>query len=317
MSRRLKLNRNAPCPCNTGLKFKNCCAGKVDWEAIINEGGDFRPYLSVRGRNLYFVDRISEILQLDAPAKIGALKHYKEAFTADAVRKIHEALAYVWPPDIDIVKALSRPSGDVSGLYIGDYGLPYLTRAIVRHSIYANKILLVDPFVYPRSVRDAYNPIINPEQYRAQTLKNVNFWLELLPWIEAGVVELIRPPADFDHDLNWEFLNIQTKKFEESEELRKAEKESVDELGTRQKKEFLRQQFWLGAPDEYLRREFPKFGLGKNVGVEEFLAWIHKQREEDPNFLEPLRPKSEAQLLTVSSGASYPSAVMTAGITGS
>ncbi len=185
MSRRSKIGRNDPCPCMTGKKSKDCCLGKVDWEAILGQGRDYRPYLSIRGRNLHFAAQISEALQLNALGKTASLKDYKAAFTAEAVRKIYEAVMDVWPPDIDIVETLKGSSGDVSGLYIGDYSSPYITRAIVRHSIYANRILLIDPFVYPASFRDEYNPIINPEQHRAQTLKNVNLWFGLLPWIEA------------------------------------------------------------------------------------------------------------------------------------
>lgn len=318
MSRRSKLGRNDLCPCLSGAKFKSCCSGKIDWETIIQEDRDCRPYLSVRGRNLHFINRIADVLQVGTIGKARGLKDYKAAFTADAVRKIHEALMNLWPPDIDIVAALKRQPNDVSGLYIGDYGPEYITRAIVRHSIYANRILLIDPFVYPISVREEYNPIVNPEQYRAQTLKNVNFWFALLPWIEAGIVALIRPPADFDARLNWEIMEAQMKKFEKNEELKKANKESADELSIRHERKLAYQQLVLGAPDSYLRRKFEELGLGKNgLNVDEFLNSIQQEREEDPNFLEPLGPKSEAQLCMITTGASYPSATMTAGITGS
>lgn len=318
MSRRSKLGRNDACPCLSGDKFKNCCSGKVDWDSILQQGRDSRPYLSVRGRNLLFLEQISGALQLDKLGRAGSLKQYKAAFTTEAVRKIHEALLYLWPPNLSIVAALQGSSVDVSGLYIGDYGPEYIARAIVRHSIYANKILLIDPFVYPAAVQDEYNPILNPKQYRAQTLKNVNLWFALLPWIEAGIVGLIRPPADFDHQLNWDLMTAQLKKFEENPELKKMAEESVDELGGRHKQRFMYQQLLLGAPDEYLRRKFEELGLGKEgLQIDEFLKSIHQERERDPDFLEPLGPKSEAQLFMMTTGASYPSAKMTANITGS
>src|SRR6267378_3302217 len=318
MSRESKISRNDPCPCMTGKKFKNCCYGIVDWEAIIRANRDDRPYLSVRGRNLYFTTQISDALQLNAPGRIRSLKDYKAAFTTDAVRKIHESVMEVWPPNIDIFDVLRRPSGDVSGLYIGDYSADYIKRGIVRHSIYANKILLVDPFIYPRSVRDEFNPILNPEQYRGQTLKNVNLWFGLLPWIEAGIVEIIRPPSDFDHALNWKFMKDQMQKFEDNPELKKASEESVDELSKRHTHKFAYQQLLLGAPDSYLRHKFEELGLGKDgLTVEEFLRSIQEDRELDPDFLGPMDPKGGSQLFTITSGASYPSAKMTAGITGS
>lgn len=318
MSRQSKIRRNDPCPCMSGKKFKTCCSGKVNWDAIIQGGRDYRPYLSVRGRNLYFANRISDALQFDPRGKPPSLKDYKAAFTADAVRKIHEAVMEVWPPDMDIFEALKRPSGEVSGLYIGDYQPEYLTRGIVRHSIYANRILLIDPFIYPKSVRDEFNPVVNPAQYRAQTLKNVNLWSALLPWIQAGIVEVVRTPADFDHQLNWDFMNAQLKKFEENAELKRASKESVDELSARHTKKFIYQQLLLGAPDSYLRSKFEEMAHDtKDSNFDEFLKSIHQEREQDPDFLEPLGPESEAQLFTITSGASYPSATMTAGITGS
>jgi hypothetical protein len=318
MPDRPKIGRNDPCPCLSGKKFKHCCSEKVNWDTITQNGLDFREHLSIRGRNLYFATRISEALQLDSLGKTRHLRDYKAAFTADAVRKINEAILEVWPPDMDICAALERPTCDVSGLYIGDYSPEQITRGLVRHSVYSNKILLFDPFIYPRSVRDDFNPILNPAQYRSQTLKNVNLWFGLLPWIDAGIVEVIRPPSDFDHQLNWDFMNAQQKKFDENPGLREASKKSVAELGKRHTEKLAYQQLLLGAPDSYLRRQFEELGLGKEgLTVDEFLRSIHEEREKDPNFLEPMGPETESQLFTMTTGACYPSAKMTANITGS
>lgn len=318
MSHASKVGRNDLCPCLSGKKFKQCCFGKVDWEALNRDDRDYRPYLSVRGRNMYFTTRICEALQLDDPGKIARPKDYKAAFTAEAVRKIYEATMEVWPPNTQIADVLRRDSGEVSGLYIGDYSPQYIARALVRHSIYASKILLVDPFIYPPSVRDEFNPILNPEQYRAQTLKNVNLWLDLFPWIEAGIVEIIRTPSDFDRKLNWDQLHEQMRKFEESESLKKASRDSVEELAQRHSHKFAEQQLLLGAPDSYLRHKFDELGLAKDgVTADEFLKSIQELRDRDRDFLKPIDQYSESQLLTITSGASYPSAKMTAEMTGS
>jgi SEC-C motif-containing protein len=318
MARPSKIKPNDRCPCGSGKKFKKCCYGTVNWEAIYLQKRDPRPYLSVRGRNIYFANRVCDILQLDTNGKPQHWKKYKAAFTADAVRKIHEAIMEVWPPDTKISEVLRRPPGDVSGLYIGDYGPEYMTRGLVRHSIYANKILLFDPFVYPASVRDEFNPILNPSEHRTQTLKNVNFWFGLLPWIDAGIVELIRAPSDFDSRLNWEFMEGQRRKFEENEELKRASEESLDELTKRHKEKLSHQQLLLGAPDSYIRQQFEELELGKDgYTVEEFLSYVQNERDRDPDFLEPLGPESTSQFHMFTTGASYPSAKMTANITGS
>lgn len=264
------------------------------------------------------MNRVGEVLQLDT-GRIKNLSDYKAGFTAKAVREIHEAVIDAWPPDLDIVSALKTTRTDVSGLYTGDYDVDYILRGIVRHSIYANKILIVDPFIYPKSVRDEYNPIIEPAQYRTQTLKNVNFWLAILPWIEAGIIEVIRTPADFDHRLKWESLHRQKRKFDESPELREAAKVSVEEMKKRHFDKQAHQMLLLGAPDSYLEDTIKELGLEKDgYTAKDFLDYIHAERARDPDFLEPMGPDSDStQMHVMTSGASYDIAQLTANITGS
>ena len=317
MPGRIRIGRNDLCPCGTGKKYKRCCEGKVDWSQAIKDRTQFRENLSIRGRNLFFVSLISEALQLDRLGPISDLKQYKAAFTANAVRRIHEAVMEVWPPDLDIEAVLQDAASEVSGLYVGDYGPEYIYRGIVRHSIYANKILVVDPFIYPRSVRDQYNPILEPEQYRAQTLSSVNFWFALLPWIKAGIVEIIRTPADFDQRLNWESMKRQRKKFDENEELKKAAEVSAEEAKSRHFKKFGFQSLLQIAPDSYIRRTFEELQLGKEgYTADDFLKYIQEQREQDPNFLAAFGQGLESgQLQFWTTGCSYDIAKLTAGLT--
>ncbi len=74
----------------------------------------------------------------------------------------------------------------------------------------------------------------------------------------------------------------------------------------------------LAAPDSYLRRIFEELEVDKEgVTADEFLESIHRDREKDPDFLEPLGPGDSSQLFYLTTGASFPSAKMTANITGS
>jgi hypothetical protein len=315
MEKNTKIGRNDLCPCGTGKKYKHCCDGKVDWNDIFRSRKDWRPHLSIRGRNIHFVNRIGEILQLDTK-KVKNLSDYKKGFTDKAVREIHEAIFEVWPPDSDITSILSSTAEDVSGLYIGDYDIEYISRGIVRHSIYANKILVVDPFIYPKSVRDEYNPILEPAQYRTQTLKNVNFWLSLVPWIESGLIEVIRTPADFDRRLNWESMKRQQKKLEENDELKKASEISVEELKKRHMKKLAHTDLLLSAPDSYIEELIKKLDLEKDgYTAKDFLKYVNKQRESDPNFLEPIGPGSDGQLHIMTTGANYEIAKLTSDMT--
>lgn len=71
-----KVSRNANCPCGSGKKFKHCCEGSVDWKGIFRTGADWHPFLTLRGRNLLFVTKLLEVLQLDAPGSIRSAKEY-------------------------------------------------------------------------------------------------------------------------------------------------------------------------------------------------------------------------------------------------
>jgi len=320
MKERFKIKRNDICPCGSGKKYKYCCEGKVDWNQIIEEKKDRTPYLSIRGRNMLFIDKIAEALQLDSVTPSTSPQELKAAYTPEAVKRIHEALIDIWPLNMDIQSVLQGASTDVSGLYVGEYRPENILKGLVRHSIYANKMVVVDPFVYPYSVRDEYNPVLMPEQYRMQTLRNVNFWFLLAPWIEAGILEIIRTPDDFDRKLKWDSLKRQHKKFEENKKLRKALEESTSKfVDSKQMEEEMYRQLILPAPNEYLEKLFQDLDLGKEgLTFEEFIASIEKKREEDPYFLETVKPgKNISQLLIFSSGASYDIAKLTANLTGS
>ncbi len=317
MSRRYKVGRNIPCPCGSGKKYKNCCSGKVDWAGIIRQGLDRTPYLTVRGRNLLLLEQIATALKLDKLEIPQSLTNYKRAFTANAVREIHEALMNVWPPDMDIENTLSQDRGQGSGLYIGDYTTEYILKGLAKHSIYSDKLIVIDPFIYPSSVRDEFNPILSAERHRAQTLKNVNFWLSLYPWIDAGIVEVIRTPADFNARLMWDSLVRQKKKFEENKELKESLDKSGREFHERHLEKVALHMTILSASNEYLERILKESGLDKEgKHTEDMIRYVEKLRQRDPNFLEPLDLRSTSgQLYTFSTGANYEIAVLTSNLT--
>jgi hypothetical protein len=312
------ISRNARCPCGTVAKYKFCCLGKVDWDAIERGDGDRYQHLSVRGRNLAFTDLICELLLLDSDRHLRSLEHYKKAFTAQNVRKLYEGIVRIWPPDLDIHATLRSIRGGVSGLYVGDYEKDQLLRGLVRHSAYASKLLVCDPFVYPLSVRDEYSPILNPDQHRAQTLRNVNLWLSLFPWIHADLVSVIRTPCDFDRQLKWDSMKEQEQKFATNAELAEAAEVSVEEMMRRHSEGWKFRDLILSMPDGALLEQMKNVvGTSGKVTKEGLLAYVHQRRAADPDFLAPLGPENDTQLHAVSAGAGYNIACMVSELTGS
>jgi hypothetical protein len=275
--------------------------------------------LTVQGKNLAFIEKLSDLFDIDHNGKPKAIRDYKKAFTARAVRDIHEEIVRLWPKTMDIGKTLSSASADVSGLYVGDYSPEHLLRSIVRHSLYSSKLLIADPFVYAHSVRNQYNPILNPDQYRTQTLRNVNLWLTLAPWIKAGLVEIIRTPADFSHKLQWDSLKEQEQKFASSPELQAAAEITVNELRARHVEKWKYRDTVLSMPDFALVHELQQLADPANgITVEDLLDHVRRQREDDPDFLEVASLNAnEAQITMLTTGGTYNVAKLTASMTGS
>jgi len=325
MAGRIKITRNSPCPCMSGKKYKRCCEGLRDWESILRDGertDEAIAGLSLRGRYSYFMSRVYDILGVGPNSN---LEEYKRAFTASAVRDIHEAILSVWPPDMNISEVLSRERTEVSGLYVGDYSQPFLARGLVRHSLYANRILVVDPLIYPPTVRDEYNPILNPYQYRAQTLRNINFLRSLLPWVDAGIVSVIRTPDDFDPRLKWDSMKRQDEKFRTNNAFRAALEEGSGATGQmmqRHRDAMAFRDLVMSAPDEHLVRILEEArgavdNVDKDISTEDLVAYVRERRAKDPDFLEPLSTEGNSQLSFITTGANHEIAKITAGLTGS
>ncbi len=219
--------RNDPCPCMSGEKYKHCCLGVVGWDTVQKIESEFLKHVSPRGRNIIFFDKLGGILQLDKLDVRNLQRAYKEAFTAKAVVEIHHAILDVWPPDLNIAHALRNQKRKVAALYVGDYAKNSMLRGVVRNSLYADKIILMDPFLYPFKMNDQFNPILNPDQHRQQTMRNVNFYAGLKDWIDAGLVEIIRSPLDFDPTRAAAVLANQRKKVDDNPALRSAINESL------------------------------------------------------------------------------------------
>jgi hypothetical protein len=177
--------------------------------------------------------------------------------------------------------------------------------------------LLIEPFQHPYILNPKYNPIENPNQYRAQTLKDVNFYFAMLPWVEAGIVEFIRTPGDFDRKLNIDALK-RARIIGKDATIQAAIQETVEDLHHRHSNREARHLAVLSAPDFHLRRIFKQIPKkGAEISEDDFISYIHSVHEDDPNFLEPLGGPDRAQLHTVFSGGFLETASSAAQMTGS
>jgi hypothetical protein len=281
----------------------------LDWSQLIHR--PFRqqlPHIKLRGRNFEFIESLLGALQMDRWNPALSYSEFKRAFTPQAIRQIYEAIPVLWPNYSDYSECMKRESSASTALYTGSYEPSDVFKALCRHSLYTDRIFLTDPFLDPRRVREQFSPLVHPEQHRSTTIKWSRMWLELFSWIDAGLVNFIRPPADFIPGL-WDSIYLQQKlRFEKSPELKKlsedyarsaVEKLSMFDGG-------VAENYFLHHQDDYFRQHYAEMPDPKPSLVE-FLQFIQRRRENHPYFMELVESKNgeKSEILMESTGACY------------
>jgi hypothetical protein len=73
---------------------------------------------------------------------------------------------------------------------------------------YIDEIVIAHPFVNANGTRPEFSPVLRPEIYREQTLREVYMLMILEPWIAEGRVHLIPDPLDYDSGFMEEIFTI-------------------------------------------------------------------------------------------------------------
>ena len=312
---KIKISRNDPCPCRTGLKYKHCCEGKIDWESILRKGDNsYIEYLSARGKNLTFIENIAGILQLDN-IKEYSYEKFKKAFTPNAVRSIYELIPQLWPNYNDLERILKLESNSLSGLYIGNYTPATITNGIRRHSLYNEKILLIDPFQDPRNIVPKFNPINHPELHIENAINAVRILFSTTEWIANSFISFIKTPGDFDAKLELDCMNYEYQKFKEHPDL--IHNPSLPEEYDSEIKE----HHFIAQTDQYIikmaKEANPEITPAEIEGILNYV----KERRKDHPFYVPLvdenNKPARGSLMVFSSGTNYEMAKIIVSITNS
>jgi hypothetical protein len=165
---------------------------------------------------------------------------------------------------------------------------------------------------------DEFNPLLHPEKYRADAIKWAHLWLQLQPWIEAGLVNFVRTPGDFDLAERREIMEIQRAKFQQHPELLNSEPKprqlvQRDVFGAGDFTEFA----LLSIPDARLAELFEKSPQAERpaTSLVEFLSLVHRRRDAHPYYVEH-RPGEDAAVRDTT-GAPYEEAKRICAISGS
>ena len=282
----IKLGPNEPCSCGSGKKYKKCCRDKPE---------DERPSSSersIRERNFKFFEILVNILGFDGRKDWSEIRR---DLTNQKIADIHKAVAALWPTETDLMSLLPRPDVKISrALYSGLLDPRVAYQNVTAFSLYADEILILNPFPNPNIIRKEHNPIDNPTQYRQETLKNIIFLITFMPLIEAGRVSLIPDPLNFNSALRQQIMTEAEKRRNQV----KLDDKSIGPMEKLLKEDYKR--FLFNLPDDRLRsfikRAKPEIN---DEDLENTLKYIKKENEQDPlAMLYPsITEKGDGQML--------------------
>ncbi|MBF0483363.1 MAG: SEC-C domain-containing protein [Candidatus Omnitrophica bacterium] len=263
-----KIGVNDPCPCGSAKKYKRCCYDKT-----MEERSSWTE-LSIRERNLMFFRILTKILELDKKD----WTQIRREFSDDKIIEIHKVFASLWPTETDLMALLPKPDKKISrALYSGLLDPRVAYKDVAAFSLYADEILIINPFANANVLPKEYNPINNPSTFRQETLKNILFFISFMPLIEIGKVNMIPDPMNFDFELRQQIMEAsqnrcKTMKIDEKVML------SMKKLAM---EDVIRGMFNL--PDErirlFIKHHMPEIN---DEQLEKTLVEIKINREQDP-----------------------------------
>ncbi len=75
-------------------------------------------------------------------------------------------------------------------------------------SLYFGELIVAHPFVHPGTIKKEMSPTGNPKSYRQEFLKTILFFLNVMPLVDLGLINLIPDPCDFDFHLRQQMMSM-------------------------------------------------------------------------------------------------------------
>ncbi len=187
------------CGCGRGKSFKECCQTKP--EAI-------RPVWnekSIRERNLMLQNAIVNVLELKSRKDWVQIRR---ALTDEKIAKIYSLYEGLWPLETDLLALLPKPDGEARAIYTGSIHPFSITDFALAAPLYFGELIVAHPFIHPGVMKKEVRPTEDPKSYRQEFLKTIMFFLNVMPLVDLGLVNLIPDPCDFDFHLREQMMNM-------------------------------------------------------------------------------------------------------------
>ncbi len=305
-----KVGRNDKCRCGSGKKYKYCCGidGAPKLPTNVN-----RP---IRDRNLMMMHAVDDIFKFD---KKTTWDDFRKNINDEQVREFYSFMDWLWPLETNVEALLPKPSDKLRGLYIGDIKPDKISTNILRYSLYTDEIVVVNPFPHPRAMSPDYNPILNPGQYKQDTLQMIFFVMSLYNWVGKGIVHLVPNPMDFNYKLRDSFFSSAEARWkditpEDMESiLSEEEKKELEEEG----KDMILNtisRMPVDAQKEFIKRHLPSIS---DTEMNAQIDFIKRQRKANVLWLDQDMPANTPELKAMRLGGNLELGLYLSQLTGS
>jgi len=188
-----------PCGCGSGKAFRLCCktrpaALRPSW----NES-------SIRERNLSLYRGIVNILGIDAGKDWTTIRR---ELTDEQISRIYLLYQTLWPIETDLLKLLPKPDGRARAIYTGSIHPETIVEFAQGASLYFGELIIEHPFTHADAVAKKFSPVEQPHSYHLEFLKAVLLFLNVIPLVDLGLVNLIPDPCTFDVHLRDQMMRM-------------------------------------------------------------------------------------------------------------
>ena len=284
------IGRNDECTCGSKQKYKHCCL-KLEQGRPERQEWLQHPH-SLQDKNLILLNAAIDIFGLKRDWDV-----VKRKITPAQVNEFYEFVAALWPLSTDLTSILPQPDSSLRALYLGEYAPEIIVKNVCRFGLYADHILLINPFENPNNIAEEYNPIVHPEKWIDDTLKSLLQLIAMAPWVIAGFVTFMPNPGDFDRQ-----LLLSTMKLAEARTKDKpvTERDIDDSI---MKQHLMRKL--LSSPPHYIKRIYKEMEPNAtDEQVANLLQHVEEQRMSDPFSTGQTMDNMPGQMMTMRTGVS-------------
>jgi hypothetical protein len=257
-----------PCGCGSARAFKVCCSTKpIALRPAWNEP-------SIRERNLMLYNGVANVLGFNTGKDWTQIRR---DLTDDQISRIYLLYEGLWPRETDLLQLLPKPDGVCRAIYTGSIHPIAIAEFALGASLYFGELLIEHPFLHAGTVKKDYSPVENPKAYRQEFLKTVMFFLNVMPLVDAGLVNLVPDPCNFDLHLRDQMMHMAQSR---------AGSIPVNLRQDARMEELMKQDFQRGImtlPRDAMRRQVKRMSPELNdAGIDKILDGFEVLKEQDP-----------------------------------